>query len=383
MGRLVLVALGVVAPAACGPLPEGWLYTSRVTATEATVAWTDPGADGVVCRDPAGGVVRAAAAGRPGRLRHARLVGLAPATRYRCRLEGRDGRPAARVRFRTAPAGREAFRFAVVGDSGDRSPETTATARRILAGRPAFLLHVGDLSYVRDDAVGYERRFFEPYRRLLRRVPFFPTPGNHDLESRSAYREIFAPVADGSDGGDPRYAFEWGGVSFVSVSSIDLARDGGTARWLTETLAAAPSRNWRVVFLHEPPWSPGAKAVTRGLRAAVAGVLAAERVDLLLAGHEHLYARTVPICTGTPGVATHQVISGGGGGTSLDPARRHPNFPVVLSATHHLRVRVTPESIDVRAVDLDGRVRDRVRIGRAASVACRAEGWPPPREKDR
>jgi len=312
-------------------------------------------------------------------MRSARLTGLAPATLYRCRLDGDAAVPAsARFRFRTAPGDGTPFRFAVVGDTGDKSAAAAANARRIRAGRPAFVLHLGDFAYVRYDALGFERRFFRPYRRLLRHVPFYPTPGNHDLTSRSAFARVFAPL----DGGGHRYAFDWGAATFVSVSSVSLARDAATAAWLRDTLAAVPPERWRILFLHEPPFSPGRKVVTRGLRRTLAGILAAERVDLILAGHDHLYARATPVCTGPPGAGTLQIISGGGG-ASLDRARTHPNFPVVISVTHHLRVRVTPEAIEVRAVDLDRRQRDRVRLRRGAPVACRADGWPRPREKDR
>ena len=33
-----------------------------------------------------------------------------------------------------------------------------------------------------------------PYRRLLARVPIFPSPGNHDVSRGGAYARIFAPI---------------------------------------------------------------------------------------------------------------------------------------------------------------------------------------------
>jgi hypothetical protein len=53
----------------------------------------------------------------------------------------------------------------------------------------------------------------------------------------------------------------------------------------------------------------------------------------------------------------------------------------LLAVTHYLRVHVTPEAIDVRAVDLSGHVLDHARRRRGESPACRAEGWPVPKNR--
>ena len=376
------IGLGcVVSLTACTrPLPEGWSYTTRVTSTGATVVWTTRSAKSVSCRSGSAVVTAAGTAGSAG-LRYARLGGLLPDTVYRCRFEGTA--PARSLRFRTAPERPTSFRFAVVGDTGDGSPVARALARRILAGRPAFLVHLGDFSYAGAGAAGYERAFFRPYRRLLARVPLYPTPGNHDIVSRSIYRTLFAPAADMDDRAGPRYAFAWGDGVFASVSSMGIAAGGVGARWLGETLRGAPAGSWRIVLLHEPPYAPGTKWVTLGLRRTLQEIFDGDAPpQLVLAGHAHRYARSLPICNGTPNGGTLEIISGGGG-ANLDPPSTQQNFPVALSVTHYARVTVGETSLDVRAVDVDGRTRDHVRIGRGVPVDCRRDGWPLPIEKAR
>ena len=123
------------------------------------------------------------------------------------------------------------------------------------------------------------------------------------------------------------------------------------------------------------------KRVTPGLRATLAPILQAAHVDLLLAGHDHLYARSEPICDLVPDARLVEIISGGGGadlGTFGE--RRHANFPVVESKTHYVRVTMSPDAVDIRAVGLDGTTLDHVRRRRGAG-GCRADGWPPPLER--
>src|SRR5437016_3317429 len=185
-GLAVVLLLGV----ACRRrLPAGWTYVTRVTPTGATVVWTG-GADVLECRGPDGGPLHVVSAEGPRGLRVARLAGLLPSSTYGCGIA--SGNRPRRLRFRTAPAGPVPFTFAAVGDTGDGSRAAAALARRILAGRPAFLVHLGDMAYPGGSARDYAAEFFRPYGRLLRRVPLMPTPGNHDLRPRSVYRDLLA-----------------------------------------------------------------------------------------------------------------------------------------------------------------------------------------------
>jgi Calcineurin-like phosphoesterase len=381
--RLVvpLLAAALLAPGCRKDVPEGWAYVTRVTTTEATVVWSGPALAGVRCIGRGGEAPLPKTIVRPRGLRSARLKGLLPDSPYVCRIEhGRAGLYP-RIKFRTAPSENAPFTFAVVGDSGDGSPQAAALARRVLAGRPAFLIHLGDMAYGYASRAALDGRFFHPYRRTLARVPLFPTPGNHDLHRHSVYRAVFAPTTSDDEPHGPHYAFDWGSAHFVSVSSTEFSGTNG-AGWLADDLASARARPWRIVFLHEPVFGPGGKWVSRGLRGTLEPIVEAGRVDLLLAGHEHLYERGEPACAYVRDAAVLPIVSGGGG-AALDRATSHPNFPRIVSATHYLRIAVTRDWLDVRAITPQGKVLDRVRLRRDSRPPCRSGGWPRPREKSR
>ncbi len=359
---------------ACGVLPEGWLYTTRVAPTAATVVWTLAAEATVACRDAQNRVVEAATHGTASGPRWARLEGLTPDTPYRCELRSTALAKPRRFRFRTAALPGTPFRFAVVGDTGDFSPEARALPRRILAGHPAFLVHVGDLAYPHGTALQLDRRFFRAYRRLLERVPLFPAPGNHDLLRSSAYRTVFGPAAAGGED-DLRYAWSWGDAGFVSLDTPGVAAGGGGLAWTAAALASFAPSAWRIAAVHEPPFSPGVKGIKEGLRRTLEPILERGGVALLLTGHEHLYARTDPVCEVVPEARVVEVITGGGGGASLDQPVPQPKFATVLSTTHYVLVHVDAKRIVLRAIGLDGRVLDRARLVRGAATPCRQGRW--------
>jgi hypothetical protein len=339
----------------------------------ATVVWTGTDGGRAACRSAGGGAVAATGEAQGRGLLAARLAGLRPDTRYACRVLASNGSQVTRLSFRTAPADDKPFLFTVVGDSGHGGPVARAIARRIRASHPAFLVHVGDFAYGHGTRDEMSARFFPQFRDTLRRVPLFPTPGNHDLFARSIYRSLFAPAADGHGGDGFRYRFRWGPAAFVSLSSPEGAAG---APGLADDLAAGGPVPWRIVFLHEPLYTAGFKRVERGLRATLGPVVEAAGVDLVLAGHQHFYERSLPSCQFVASARVLHVTSGGGSANDLDPVRAHPNFPFAASVSHFLRVRVRPDRLEIRAVDADGHTIDRMRRLRSDDPGCRADGWP-------
>jgi 3',5'-cyclic AMP phosphodiesterase CpdA len=357
-------------------LPEGWLLVAEVTTSSATISGTRPLPETVSCRAsdsrPASGTVR-----RRGRgLWSVGLHGLSPGTRYRCRLDVpmHAERPA--ISFRTPGLGPTHLTFAAVGDSGDGSGAAVTLARRIAARRPDFLAHLGDLAYPRATASAIDRRFFQPYGPLLRETAIVPVPGNHDLRWGSVYRLLFDGAALARSPSRLHYAFDWGPAHFTVLSSREFADASAAERaWLHGDLERARGRPWQIVLLHDPLYSPGGKWSPR-MRALLGPLIEATGVDLVLAGHQHLYARTRPICAEERRGGTVQIVSGGGG-ANLDAVGAHPNFPRVVSTTHYVLVRVGPERLDAKAVDVDGRVIDRFRLLRGTGALCRPVGWAP------
>jgi acid phosphatase type 7 len=333
-------------------------YVQGVTASSAVIAWVgdEPGV-GAVEYGETPRLGRRRADSNTGRRHAVALTDLRPASTYHYRVVGSDRSKAAR--FRTAPArGAVSFSFAVVGDSGDGGKAQLAVARLLGHLKPDLILHAGDVVYPRGKEKDYDRRFFTPYRTLIREVPLFPVLGNHDVQHRdgAAYLNNFHPPLHSPRSTKRFYSFDWGDAHFVAIDSELYYDDrGGNPQeqraFLQQDLASTRKR-WRFAFLHRSLYSSSRHGDDEKIREDLEPLLAHHGVDVVFSGHDHVYERTAPI----KGV-TH-VVSGGGG-RELYPAGEG-KWTACSKSTHHaVLVHVDDSRIVLEAVEPDGSVFDR------------------------
>jgi hypothetical protein len=339
-------------------------YVQRVTATSAAILYArrNPSAvaDAVEITEPDGTPVATLPAqvdpAAPGGLQRVAYVqGLKPLTYYCYRLAGLTGR----IGFRTAPLPDTAavVRFAVFGDSGSASLAQTTVRDRLEAQPIDLVLHTGDIAYEEGTREQLEQNFFRIYQNLLGRVPVFPVPGNHEYVTDSAgpYLEVFDLPGNGVPGANERwYSFDWGDVHFVGLDT-EQVHDQQVA-WLERDLAAN-RRSWTVVYLHKPPYSSGFHGGSALVEDAFVPAFQRYRVQIVFAGHDHHYERTLPMAGVT------YVVTGGGGKTLR--AVGGSEFTVYSeSVTHFVGVEVNGGRMRVRAIDAAGRDIDTFEITR-------------------
>ncbi len=251
----------------------------------------------------------------------------------------------------TPPEGK-LLRFAVVGDFGTGDDVQRAVARRMCdrMHRRSFELVVttGDNVYPDGDPDRFQDAFFEPYRCLLRAgVRFRAVLGNHDVMTRSGRPQLREP-AFGMKARN--YVVRKRGVRFVMVDSNDLDREV-----LRANLRAEAGDLWTVVVMHHPVYSPGTgHGSTPGFE-TLPRMFARRGVDLVLSGHDHLYAVSKPL-RGIRYVVT------GGGGAGLYGCRAAWFSARCVPRHHFLEVAAAADELVVRAIPPRGRAFHTFRI---------------------
>lgn len=247
-------------------------------------------------------------------------------------------------------SGDDAFSFAVIGDFGDGSSTQKAIATRMCRWHRHHpfdvVITTGDNVYPDGDPSLFKSEFVRPYRCLRRHgVHFHASLGNHDAETDGGDKEV-ANAKFGMSGHN--YVFRAGGVRFVVADSNVLDK-----KWLRHALTAESGDRWTIPVFHFPVYSPGTgHGSTPGYRPSLPRIFRRKGVDVVLNGHDHIYAVTKPLRR------IRYVVTGGGGAELYGCTDK--SYVDVCKAQHHfLYVTAGADRIDVTAVPASGHPIDK------------------------
>jgi hypothetical protein len=250
------------------------------------------------------------------------LQNLKPATKYAYQIDSdlfSDDRYVV-----TAPAfgSTKQVRIWALGDFGDGSASQKAVMNSIevytRGDRPDAWIWLGDNAYNNGKDEEYQKNVFDVYQSaFLQNLPIYPSPGNHDYAGKHdptvpPYFKIFNMPIQGEAGGLPSnaesyYSVNYGPVHLVAldtemrdVNGLQLMDGKGMQyEWLKADLAAN-KLPWVVVYFHKPPYSKGShdsdtELDMKHMREHVNPLFEQYNVDLVIAGHSHVYERSYPM----------------------------------------------------------------------------------------
>ena len=141
--------------------------------------------------------------------------------------------------------------------------------------------------------------------------------------------------------------------------------------WVERELARSDAEGagvWRIAVMHHGPWSAlphAARTETAMVAARIPELLAAHKVDLVLAGHDHLYER---------GEGLLKYVITGGGGAPLYPARPVATTRHAESVHHFVRIEAGAGAMRMVATRVDGSVIEACGFARGAGWDCDGAG---------
>lgn len=206
----------------------------------------------------------------------------------------------------------DSVRFTASGDFAANT-NTAAALAQVDALDPDFHIALGDLSY---GATGAEQAWCDfVTSRVGAGFPFELLAGNHESNGQNGNINDFASCLPNQL---PGVVGTYGRQYYADVPQVNpLVRyigispnltfpdstwsyAAGTARyqWTAAAIDSARAANipWVVVAMHKPCLSIGIYACDVG--ADIANLLVSKKVDLVLSGHEHFYARTRQLALG-------------------------------------------------------------------------------------
>jgi hypothetical protein len=304
------------------------------------------------------------------RVHEVHLCGLTPDTVYSYRAGGADDQGSSSwsptFQFRTAPPPEadEEIVIAVLGDTRDGYSVWRSMLQLAKTMAPDLILFSGDA--VTLGPVQYEwDEFFGNGEGVLESIPMLAAHGNHDANSVT-YFSLFALPGD-----EEYYGVDYGPVhvTVLNDTPVENGEIGGKgAQFLTDDLAAAAGRPWKLLMHHKPIWSAAANhGGDAELLAEWGPIIDEAHVDLVLNGHDHDYERTKPMrgssAVATPAEGTIYVVAGSAGANLYTNGS---DFWTELSAKSHslLVLDVRRGLLEARAYREDGSVLDEFTISK-------------------
>ncbi|MFD2160869.1 fibronectin type III domain-containing protein [Paradesertivirga mongoliensis] len=219
--------------------------------------------------------------------------------------------------FRTASKKPEPFSFLYVGDAQNYILELWSRLIRAGFGKAPdarFIVHAGDLV----STAHSERQWHEWFTAggwLHGMLPSVPVPGNHEYnfktkeDSVSRTRSLsvqwkpqFTLPENGPKGqSETAYYFDYQGARIIGLNSNSSQQE--QAVWLESVLKNNPNK-WTILTFHHPIFSTANERDNKELRELWKPIFDKYKVDLVLQGHDHTYAR------GQAGSVTKNFLAG-------------------------------------------------------------------------
>ena len=281
---------------------------------------------------------------------HAAPEGLDLSKSYTCAVEI-DGKKSRAFPVKPgAPAGDE-FSFLVIGDTrAGNSLAHKKLVNEMNKHAAAFYIHTGDFVHDATDPEQWNE-FFEIERPLLSRMPIVSVAGNHDVSDIGIYTSLFFRK-------ERFYSFDYANIMIIVLdSTIPIGKRDRQYRFLEKELVRYKSSGADHLFVavHHPPFSSGSHGNDLTLIEEVVPLLEKYNVVAVMSGHEHNYERTKPI-------NDIVYIVTGGGGSPLREVDISPLTEKALVVLHFVKITVRGGSVNLKTIDINGKVVDEARL---------------------
>ena len=301
------------------------------------------------------------------------LPNLEPNTWYTYDISGQNN-PESMGKFLTFPDGLEPFQFAVLGDTRSRHDVHSKNVDRIIEKEPLFVLHTGDM-VANGLNIQHWETFFDVTKDLMRSIPYFPTLGNHEKDSKYYYDFFHLP------GNERYYSFNVGDALFICLdlegiqyetpdyikkenreyfwNNHELPYFEEQKKWLDRTLTLYKDAGFIFVFFHQPLISVKKSRVkgAKMRRKFWGDIFERHRVQIVFSGHDHHYHHAMS-------GGTHYITTAGGGARLYDIDAIQPETIKAIKKEHFILADVSENTVILNVIDINGDQLDTVTVSK-------------------
>ncbi len=301
----------------------------------------------------------------PNRVHELKLCGrMKPGTTYTYRVGG-EGHWSPEYSFTTpgAPGTFDSYRIGFIGDSRGAYETWDDLLLAMEAHSPDFYVFSGDMVELGPSQAEWDA-WFDASGDVFANKVLVPAHGNHEFLAVHYFAQFSLP------NNEEWFSIRYGDLHLVSLNDTVRDQDDRSVHQVDymNRVFGEHDSSWQVAAHHQAMYSTSTNhGSDLDLRSHWEPVYDNFGLDLVVAGHNHVYERSVPIRAGAevgPEAGTTYIVSGGAGAplyTGFDPEW----FNSVAEAIEHFVIAdFSPAGIEVTARDRSDNVVDSFTIPR-------------------
>ena len=286
----------------------------------------------------------------------ATAVNLTPSTTYYYRVGNSSGSGAAGT-FTTAPVTSENYSFLFMGDIQEDIDIQTEAVRWGALLQSAYNRNSGmAFGIIGGDLVQSGTKLsdwnaiLDNAAPVFSKIPLMPTNGNHESNfpggKPQSYLDVFALPENGPSGFEEEfYSFDYGTCHVTVLNSHVYSGEQGLGEtdyavlkaWIKNDLAASKAL-WKFVVLHHPPYAVANDNVSALVKSNWTPIFEEEGVDMVFMGHQHVYARSMPLYQNEYNAEKGIVYVMGVSGSKFYSSANESNYEKVIYNTSNYQV---------------------------------------------
>ena len=291
-----------------------------------------------------------------GHLYEAVLTGLKANTNYNYRLVTKD--EGKWSEFKTYTSSQNQITFVAMGDSRSNPEIFTKIMKQTSDVNPDFVISMGDLVEVGGEYKEWNEFYFSVANDFLASIPLVSTLGDHETESDDG--DLFRYFLRKDETVDKQwFSFDFGIAHFISLD-YRHADNQEMIDWFIKDIISA-GKKWNFVYMHRGAYNFGGHRTDWG-REKWPDLFSKYKVDIVFAGHSHLYERFYPVRKGEDVNAVSYITTGGAGAGLYQSVKNEAVVAVTESVNNFVTIKIDDNALKLKANRMDGSLLDELQI---------------------
>jgi predicted phosphodiesterase len=291
-------------------------------------------------------------------LYEAKLTGLQPISVYSYRLVSPENK--SWFKASTYARNQQNFSFVAMGDSRSNPEIFTKIMSESGEANPDLIISMGDLVENGGKYEQWNKYYFSVVHGVAESIPIVSTLGDHEGEGDNG--ELFRYLLRADQPVDKQwFSFDYGSAHFISLD-YRCPESKEMMDWFIRDITSS-AKKWNFVYMHRPSYNMGGHRSDWG-REIWPALFAKYKIDIVFAGHSHLYERFYPVRPqNEPDAFPVSYITTGGAGAELyEVVKNESVLASSESVNHFLNVRIAGDTLQYKAIRMDGSLLDKFTI---------------------